>query len=262
MRWINRQLRSALLLLGFGFALGSTACEQNSPVSTIDKVVEDSALAADVLSASGDSVFVGPVEYAARDDSVDVEVAPEPPAIRPVIVSPRQQITTQKPAPPAPRPTLADVSVPIAAVEQSRAEARPEPRVEARAPKLPVEARTGIISSGAPLALVTNDAVCNDRAKPGNTFHARVVDEVRGTNGAEIPAGAQATAEITSAIKWGAGLSVRVKSVRVNGKSYPVSSRVAYVLPENEGDGTCIPDRTRIEVRTTEALRVAADSGN
>ena len=70
-----------------------------------------------------------------------------------------------------------------------------------------------------------------------------------------IPRGAQATAEITGSDKWGAGISVRVKSVRISGKSYPVTSRVGYVLPDRSG---CIRERGRIEVETAAPLRVVA----
>ena len=117
------------------------------------------------------------------------------------------------------------------------------------APKRRVTARTGIISSGSPLVVFTNAKVC------GRTFRAVVSHTVRGTNGVVIPAGAQATGEVMSVDKWGAGIGVRVTSVRFDGNSYPVSSRTSYVLPQSDG---CIPAQARIDVETKESLRVEA----
>ena len=110
----------------------------------------------------------------------------------------------------------------------------------------------GVVSRGSSLTLVANQRVCTDA---GNTFRATVTETVRGSNGVAIPRGAQATAEITGSDKWGAGISVRVKSVRISGRSYPVTSRVGYVLPDRSG---CIRERGRIEVETAAPLRVVA----
>jgi hypothetical protein len=230
-------MRGSAFVSGLILSIGILACDNNAPEVTSESAVEDSALALEVLSAKGDSVHFGPV-----DDRVYQEVAVPTVAKKAVSIA-KPPVKVAKINPPAPKPVLADVSVPLSEMP------RPGRRVE-------TPRRTGIISSGAPLSLVTNQRVCS--ADRGDEFHAIVVNSVRGSNGVAIPAGAQATAEIISESKWGAGLSVRVKSVRLNGKSYPVSSRVSYVLPEAKGDDTCIPGRTRIDVRTTEPLRVVA----
>lgn len=233
-------MRGSGFIAGLLLSFGILACDDNSPELTAQSQVEDSTLALEVLSAKGDSNKFGPVDDRVYEE-VKVEAAAKKAALPP---KPKAKPTPIIPA--APRPILADVSVPL----------REMPRpVKTR----PVEERprkTGVISSGAALSLVTSQRVCS--ADEGDTFHATIVNEVRGSNGVVIPAGAQATAEITSASKWGAGLSVRVRSVRVDGKSYPVSSRVTYVLPEASKDNTCIPGRTHIDVKTTEPLRVVA----
>ncbi len=222
---------------GLVLSLAIVACSNDAPEVTAESATEDSALALEVLSARGDSVHFGPV-----DDGVYQEVvAPTVAKKAAPVAKPPVRIATA--TPPPPKPILADVSVPISEMH------RPERRVE-------TPRRTGIISSGAPLSLVTNQRVCS--ADRGDEFHAVVVNSVGGSNGVAIPAGAQATAEIISESKWGAGLSVRVKSIRLHGKSYPVSSRVSYVLPEGRGNDACIPGRTRIDVRTTGPLRVVA----
>jgi hypothetical protein len=194
----------------------------------------------EVLSIKGDSGYFGPV-----DDRVAQELKADADAKKSSRPPKAMLAAALKPAPvvPSPRPTLADVSVPLSEM--------PRP-----APRRVVPRRTGIISSGAALSLLTNQRVCS--ASNGDTFRAVLVNAVRGSNGVLIPAGAPVTAEITSMSKWGAGLSVRAKSVRLNGKSYPLSSRVSYVLPEARGDDACIPSRTHIDVRTTEPLRVVA----
>jgi hypothetical protein len=238
-------MRGSAFIAGLLLSFGILACDDNSPELTAQSQVEDSTLALEVLSAKGDSNKFGPV-----DDRVYEEVKIES-AAKKAAPPPKPTAKPTPVIPAAPRPALADVSVPLREMRRPR-QARPveAPPVEERSRK------TGVISSGAALSLVTSQRVCS--ADEGDTFHATIVNEVRGSNGVVIPAGAQATAEITSASKWGAGLSVRVRSVRVDGKSYPVSSRVTYVLPEASKDNTCIPGRTHIDVKTTEPLRVVA----
>ncbi len=233
-------MRGSIFIGGLLLSFGILACDDNSPEVTAQSAVEDSALALEVLSAKGDSNKFGPV-----DDRVyeEVKVAAAAKKSAPPPPKPKTKPTPIIPA--APRPILADVSVPLSEMPRP-AKARP---VDNR------QQKTGVISRGAALSLVTNQRVCS--ANEGDTFHAALVNDVRGSNGVAIPAGAQATAEITSAGKWGAGLSVRVRSVRVDGKTYPVSSRETYVLPEASKDNTCIPGRTHIDVRTTEPVRLA-----
>lgn len=237
-------MRASVLIAGALLSCGILACDSDSPEVTSTTAVEDSALALEVLSAKGDSNKFGPVDDRVYEEP-KVEVA-----ARKSAPPPEQKPKPAPVIPAAPRPTLADVSVPLTEmprlVKQRAVKERP-------APERPT--KTGVISSGAALSLITNQRVCS--ANEGDTFHAVVVDDVRGSNGVVIPSGAQATAEIISASRWGAGLSVRVRSVRVDGKSYSVSSRVTYVLPEASKDDTCIPGRTRIDVRTTEPVRLA-----
>jgi hypothetical protein len=237
-------MRGSGLIAAAVLSLGILACDSDTPEVTATTALEDSTLALEVLSAKGDSNKFGPVDDRVYEEA-KVEVATKKSAPPP---KPRAKPAPVIPA--APRPTLADVSVPLSQMPRP-VKVRPvkERRVEERPTK------TGVISSGAALSLITNQRVCS--AHEGDTFHAVVVNEVRGSNGVVIPSGSQATAEITSASKWGAGLSVRVRSVRVDGKSYSVSSRVTYVLPEASKDDTCIPGRTRIDVRTTESVRLA-----
>jgi hypothetical protein len=239
-------MRGSGFIAGLVLLCGTLACDNNAAEPTAQFAVEDSALALEVLSAKGDSNKFGPV-----DDRVYGDVPAETAAKKSAPLPPKPKAKpTPTPIIPAPRTTLADMSVPLS--EKPRP-IKERPRNERAAEERPT--KTGVISSGAALSVVTSQRVCS--ADEGDTFHAVVVNEVRGSNGVVIPTGSQATAEITSASKWGAGLSVRVRSVRVDGKSYPVSSKVTYVLPEASKDNTCIPSRTHIDVRTTEPVRLA-----
>ena len=229
-------------------------CESDSPVATAETIAEDSALAAEVLSAEGDNLFAIGAE---TDDSVDDADGADVVAQQQPAPAPQRAVVSA--APPAPRQPAATVAVTPSprAVAQPRvaAESRvaSEPRVQ-RSRRTATIARgpAGVVSSGAGLTLVANRRVCADA---GDTFRATVVDAVRGSNGVMIPRGAQATAEVTGSDKWGAGISVRIKSVRISGRTYPVASRAGYVLPDRSG---CIRERGRIEVETTRPLRVVA----
>ena len=205
--------------------LTAAACDNDSPVANDQTAAEDSLLAAEVMAAKGDSNFIGPVDDRVyNEDLAEKKAAPRP---VPVIVA--------KPAPqPKQVPLLADVSVPLS--EMRRKVERP--------------ARTGVISSGVALSVVTTERAC------GKTFHGALASSLRGSNDVVIPSGASATGEILAADKWGSGLSVRIRSVRHEGKSYPVNSGSASVLVEVKNGETCIPGSTRIDVRTTEPLRV------
>lgn len=219
-----RMLWSALLL-------AAAACDRQSPVASDQSIAEDSLLAAEVMSAKGDSNFFGPVDDRVyTEDLAEQKAAPKPKPL-PVVAKPR----------PAPKqvPLLADVSVPLSEMPR-RVEREEKP------------ARTGVISSGVALSVVTTERAC------GRTFHGELVNSLRGSNGVAIPSGASATGEILSADKWGSGLSVRIRSVRHAGKSYRVNSGSASVLVEVKNGETCIPGSTRIDVKTTEPLRVVA----
>ena len=244
------------------FSFGAFACDSDASVGTSDTAADDQALVLSVMSARGDTLAAAVEEPPIEDGFADVTIqqsAPRrirsapvtiPAAARAVAAAP----TVRKQATPTvvPNASTPRVEKPTAPT-QSRVVVEEERPAPDPAPKRSnnVRARTGVISSGAPLALFTNQKVCSN----GGTFRAVVSQTVRGTNGAVIPAGAQATAEITSVDQWGAGISVRITSVRFDGNSYPVSSRTAYVLPEKGG---CIPAQARIEVETKESVRVEA----
>lgn len=238
-----RAFRDVIVISAAAFSLAG--CAGDSPVATAETIAEDSALAVEVLSAEGDNLFaVGAESTDTLDDTIDDTIRPEVVAQQPRVTAP------QRPA----QPTVFTLRQPAAtvAVAMSRPVVRKEQRVARTRRQTVTRGSLGIVSSGSALTLVANRRICADA---GQSFAATVVDAVRGSNGVMIPRGAQATAQVTGADKWGAGISVRVKSVRIAGKTYPVNSRAGYVLPDRSG---CIKERGRIEVETVAPLRVVA----
>ena len=241
------------------FAFAALACDSDTSVGTTDTAADDQALVLSVMSARGDTLTAAIEEVRADPNSADVIIQQSPQKrVQPAAPAsvPAASVAAAPPTSPAPRQQQTESPPP--AVSVTRVAEEPAPAQRSRpadddrpepAPKRRVAARTGIISSGSPLAVFTNQKVC------GRTFRAVVSHTVRGTNGVVIPAGAQASGEVMSVDKWGAGIGVRVTSVRFDGNSYPVSSRTSYVLPESGG---CIPAQARIDVETKESLRVEA----
>jgi hypothetical protein len=249
-------MKTGIVLLSF-IMLNAAGCDSDSTVATTDPD-EDNALALSVMTARGDTLSA-PVEN---------EIVDEPPPAETIVQrTPRIAAAAARSAPaPAIIPkeekkastAVASVSAP-SVVERAAVIERPTIEPPKRTPepeRIEAPRRTGLIASGSTLSLVTNSSSCS-AAEPGRTFRALVAQSVRGSNGVEIPEGAPAVAEVTSTDKWGAGVGVRVKSVRVDGRSYPVNSRVTYVVPVSGDDGACIKARTRLEVETREPVRIA-----
>jgi hypothetical protein len=240
-------------------ACSTLACG-DTPVATMENPAEDSALALSIMSARGDTLGAAVENVIVNEplpERLDVAPPPSPPPVSvttpaPTLALPPARVV----ASPQPRkPTrIATVSEPQVAVESPVVPERrvieeppPAPEPAERRERVEPPARIGTIASRATLALSTTGSVCN-AMEVGRTFRAETVQSIRGSNDLVIPAGAQATAEVTSVSKWGAGVGVQVTSVRFRGTSYPVTTRVAYVLPE--GEAACIPAGTSFEVKT------------
>jgi hypothetical protein len=232
---------------------------EGSPPVTDDPFAEDT-LAHDVLSAHGDSVIPmeKPVETTLAErvgeplppEPSVPEISMVPPSMAPVIVSPgipprAQERRAQSPA------QQQVIPVAMTASRTAPAPARNE------APN-----RMGTISAGADISVIAAERVCLDGSGVGDTFSAVVVNPVVGKGGLVIPRGARAIAKITSRGDWGAGLGVRITSVRFDGRSHPVSSDVGYVTAERARGNAdvCIPRRGRIDTSLDRPLRAAVSS--
>ena len=250
------------------------ACDDTSSKAT-DVLAQDSTLAHEVMMARGDTLLAPP-----DSERIVVDATPTKPipaeSLR--ILNERESLATTAPvvalaAPPARARGTVKPSVREPAVVRTTetvvasttaspivAKRRPvEVRDEVKPAERSVRAR-GIVTAGSSLSLVTGQRVCTYAANPGDTFEAVLLEPIRGTNGVVIPKGSFAVAEITSVGEWGAGMGVRVKSVRFKGHTYPLSSDVGYVAMERAKSkgAVCIPERGRIDASLTHPLTVVA----
>jgi YmgG-like glycine-zipper protein len=89
------------------------------------------------------------------------------------------------------------------------------------------ESGAGAIGAGTVLAASSNARVCTRSNLPGDRITATVNAPVRGTNGAEIPAGAKVVLEVVSVNAGDASdegqVVFRVNSVAIGDESYPAS---------------------------------------
>ncbi|MEO7457861.1 MAG: hypothetical protein ABIY52_16515 [Gemmatimonadaceae bacterium] len=90
----------------------------------------------------------------------------------------------------------------------------------------------GTIASGTSMSLRSNERVCTNTHKVGQSFNATLASSVTGSNGAVIPAGATVNLEITNLKRSENAtdkivMEFAVKSVSFGGRSYPVSATVA-----------------------------------
>ena len=90
----------------------------------------------------------------------------------------------------------------------------------------------GTIAAGSTLSLVSNEKVCTNTNKVGDTFTGTVSEAVTGTNGAVIPAGATVTLRVTT-LKRSENINDKivmefaVQSISFGGRSYALDGSVA-----------------------------------
>lgn len=183
----------------------------------------DSALGRDLALAATDSTAVPKLE----------DVAPPPEVSAPVTKAPASKTPVKKPT------TKPPVATPPAAA----------PPAAAPAPAAP---KTGTIDAGTILKFASNAKVCSNTSAVGDKFTAPLSTSVSGTNGAEIPAGAIGTFEITETrTAKNSGdttfLRVRMLAVSIDGNSYPVEGVIQ----------TATTERVRSASKGTDAKKVA-----
>lgn len=167
---------------------------------------------------------------------------------RDTLAQPALQDVPVNPATPVPAPAPANTPRPTT---PARVTPRPAPRPAATAPKTTTTASgntvtrnptgtagtsaggaVGTIASGSSLALRSNERVCTNTHRVGQSFNATLASSVTGSNGAVIPAGATVNMEITN-LKRSENATDKivmefdVKSVSFGGRTYPVSASVA-----------------------------------
>src|SRR5205085_3016318 len=139
-------------------------------------------------------------------------------------------VRTRRPAPPPTRPArtttaTAPAPAPVPRTTPSGNTVTPTPGNAGAGERGTV----GIIPAGTTLALRSNSKVCTNTNHVGERFTATLANAVTGTNGAAIPAGAQATVEITQLKRSENAndkiqMGFRVVSVTFGGHTYAVDA--------------------------------------
>ena len=197
------------LVLSFALVLG--ACGGDSG----DSLAEDSSLARDLELANADSALQPELSDVPQETPPAVSPAPSQPAPRPSTPAPK----TTTPAPKAPAPA-------------------PKTEPERTASGNVVETgtgggeRLGTIAAGTTLSMRSSQRVCTNTNRPGDRFTATLNETVTGANGATIPAGATVVLEVTDVKRSENAndpirLAFAVRSVRVDGRNFPVTGVLA-----------------------------------
>jgi hypothetical protein len=213
-----RRFRAPLALCA---ALAAAACtvKDNKADSTL---AADSALNRDLQLANQDTslqpqlqdVPATPAQPAPAASTPSSTPASRPTTSRPTTTTSRPTTTTKKPTPTTTTTASGNTVTRNPAGTSSGGGA------------------VGTIASGTSLSLRSNDRVCTNTYKVGQTFTASLANAVSGSNGATIPAGANVTLEVTQ-LKRSENVNDKivmefaVKSVSFGGHSYAVNGEVA-----------------------------------
>ena len=208
-----RRLGAPLMLAS---ALVFSAC-------TVSEKKADTALASDTtlnkdLALAGRDTLTQP---ALQDVPATPAEAKPAPATTPARSTPARTTTTTKPAPKPSTPTTT-----------TTASGNTVTRNPSGTSGTSAGGAVGTIASGTSLSLRSNERVCTNTHKVGQSFTATLANSVTGSNGAVIPAGATVNMEITQLKRSENAtdkivMEFAVKSVSFGGRSYPVSAEVA-----------------------------------
>ncbi len=178
-------------------------------------------------SLATDSTLNKDLALAGRDTMAQPalkDVAPTPaaspaPTTTPSRTTPARTTTTPKPAP---KP-----STPTTTASGNTVTKNPTGSASTSA-----GGAVGTIASGTSLSLRSNERVCTNTHKVGQTFTAALASSVTGSNGAVIPAGATVNLEITQLKRSENAtdkiiMEFAVKSVSFGGRSYAINADVA-----------------------------------
>lgn len=187
-------------------------------------------------SGSADSTFASDLALAGADTTAQPalqDVAPPPPVIAPDPGALRVEAPGARPpaagAPPAPGPRP---TPPSASAEPAPA---PEGNVESAGGE--GGGAIGTVPAGSAVRLAAGQRICTSSSRAGDRFTATVTEAVRGSNGAQIPAGSTIVLEATQ-MRRGANARERpvmgfaVVSLIVEGVTYPVRGEVTEVQVE------------------------------
>jgi hypothetical protein len=201
--------------LALSIALVAGACADEKRAGSDTALAQDTALNRDLQLAGADT--------GAQPQLTDVPAA-TPPADSPAPTksepaAKRPTTTRPRPSTPAPRPK-AEPTTTASGNTVSRGDRGSE-------------ATMGAIPAGTQISFTSNERVCTNTKKVGDTFQATVAEPVTGENGARIPAGAVATVRVTELkrsenVNDNVVVGLAVQSISYGGKTYPVDGNVTY----------------------------------
>jgi hypothetical protein len=119
-------------------------------------------------------------------------------------------------------------------------------------PPAPARPATRTLSSGAKFDVAATDTISSRTAKIGDTFTARVIEDVRNTAGqVVIPAGSTINGKITEVKpapnpRTPGTLTLDVASVTVGGNTYPIDAAVDSVETVHKGRGVTTGDAAKV----------------
>jgi len=209
-------------------ALLAGACQDSDTAEdTSASLAQDTALNRDLELASRDTAAQPQLTDvpAATEEVTPAPVTPEPAAARPAPVRPRPRPAPARPAPEAKTPTTTASGNTVERGERGS------------------EARIAAIPAGTQISFTSNDRVCTNTRKVGDTFTATVSEPVTGENGATIPAGATATIRVTELKRSenandNVVVGLAVQSISYGGKTYPVDANVSYAKVDKVRNST------------------------
>jgi len=204
--------------LALSVALLVGACQDSDTAEdTSASLAQDTALNRDLELASRDTTAQPQLTDvpAASEEVTPAPVTPAPAAARPAPVRPRPRAAPARRAPEAATPTTTASGNTVERGERGS------------------EGRIAAIPAGTQISFTSNDRVCTNTRKVGDTFTATVSEPVTGENGATIPAGATATIRVTELKRSenandNVVVGLAVQSISYGGKTYPVDANVSY----------------------------------
>ena len=193
---------------------------------TVSEKKADTTLATDTalkkdLALAGRDTTAQPALKDVAATPVAAAPAPTPPPMRASTPAPRPRTAPARVAAPSPRPTTTTTASGNTVTKNPTGSAGTS-----------AGGTVGVIASGTSLSLRSNARVCTNTYTAGQTFTATVANAVSGSNGADIPAGATVSLEVTSLKRSENAtdkivMEFAVKSVSFGGRTYPVSATVA-----------------------------------
>jgi hypothetical protein len=212
------------IVAGLALSLTVAACGKSDKSAAADKMSPDTSLASD-LAAAGQ-----PQAQPALADTGSAAKAPPLPATPPAADTAKKEVAKAEPekhhkkektttgggTTTPPQPTQPTTTASGNAVSHNGTGG----------------GNVGMIAAGTNISLTSDQRICTDSNKVGDTFTATVANPVVGSNGAVIPAGSSVSGHVTAlgaskAVGQTVTFSLAFDNLTVNGTGYPIDAAMA-----------------------------------